>query len=732
MGVNYGVVNNCYSYGAVSGGESKGGVVGYNDTSGVISYCYYDTDENVGVSLVSSEQGNITNSSGKTTAELQSETMLKILNNGAYYYNYDSPDTKACAWHTGPDKYPTFDHSATPTETIDIEFKSEVYYIYTVEGLQAFADLTNGVVNTVAVTKGGIEFSDSKLGSISGELTTSINLDNREWTPICKIAFYTGVFEGNGFEISGLNSDTGLFGYNDSGTIKNVIVSGSVIGSSHSGGVLAYNNGGLVINCCSNVTISGDNSSSSNGGIVGYNNAGSVVNCYNLGAVGGSGTNGGVVGYNSENGKVLNCYNSGAVSGGHTNGGVVGSNNGGTVTNGYFDNIVNSTLNAIGDDTVTTSITVSMTTTAMQHESLVKMLNNGAYDYNDGNLGTKACAWIHISHGYAVLDYDGTPTYTTPDISLVDEVYKINTAVGLNAFGYMVNGAVLNNVVTSGGVNFSTTAKTGIDGELTADIDLSTICSAELNANWSPIGNAYNNYNGEFDGNGYEVKNIYINVAGAKRGLFGWTETAAVIRNVGVSGTIVASNTSGSISYECGGVVAYNQGMIINCYNLANVTCDFNVGGIAGYNCTTGSVINCYNRGNITGSGNNELLEDSTNKNIGGMVGQNQGKVLYGYSDGTVTGDDNVGGVVGYNVGDATISGCYYLEGSTTYCIGSSGYTGNSVAVIDSYYYSSSNKLQELLSEYAATYNGDGDPTYTAHSWKDVEGQPYPIIDYNN
>jgi len=61
-------------------------------------------------------------------------------------------------------------------------------------------------------------------------------LKNASWTPIGNSSTnYSGIFDGNGYEIGGLNVNSednyqGLFGYTKDATIKNLTVSGQVNG----------------------------------------------------------------------------------------------------------------------------------------------------------------------------------------------------------------------------------------------------------------------------------------------------------------------------------------------------------------------------------------------------------------------------------------------------------------------------------------------------------------------
>ncbi len=142
-----------------------------------------------------------------------------------------------------------------------------------------------------------VNTADNLFAGTTVELANDIDLENDAWTPIgtsnvsnnAKNSFQ-GVFDGKGYTISGLNvssakqlSDVGLFGtIYHTGTVKNLTVDGSLqanvspIGELYMGGIVAFNDGGTVQNCASNVTITvADNvnsgSNTSIGGLVGWN-----------------------------------------------------------------------------------------------------------------------------------------------------------------------------------------------------------------------------------------------------------------------------------------------------------------------------------------------------------------------------------------------------------------------------------------------------------------------------
>ena len=148
---------------------------------------------------------------------------------------------------------------------------------------------------------------------------------------------FKGTFDGNGHTItvaiSG-NANQALFAKNAAGgTIKNLIVAGSVSGTSPVAGICAQNYG-TIESCANYATISARGSYS--GGITGQNNSnGSILNCVNYGAVTTTSTNnaGGITGNNQ--GTMTNCYNVGVITGTKA-AGLFNYGNANNVTNCYY------------------------------------------------------------------------------------------------------------------------------------------------------------------------------------------------------------------------------------------------------------------------------------------------------------------------------------------------------------------------------------------------------------
>lgn len=178
----------------------------------------------------------------------------------------------------------------------------------------------------------------------------------------------------------------------------------------------------------------------------------------------------------------------------------------------------------------------------------------------------------------------------------------------------------------------------------------------------TPIGYYRREFTGVFDGNGFSISNIVIDLPDEDDvGLFGCTK-ASVIKNVTLENVnIVGGDSVGSLvgfnkgiisNIDCSGIVnggmevggivgvSYN-GVIKDCNSSADIYVDdWFVGGLCGYNVDT-PIINCHATGDVIGSGYAGEL--------GGLVGSSRWSYIINCSaSGNVTGEKRIGGLVGW------------------------------------------------------------------------------------
>ena len=192
--------------------------------------------------------------------------------------------------------------------------------------------------------------------------------------------------------------------------------------------------------------------------------------------------------------------------------------------------------------------------------------------------------------------------------------------------------------------------------KMTENIDLSTVCSAELGS-FKPIGSEGKEFAGTFDGDGKYIRDIYIKAEDIPRqGLFG--VNSGTIKNLVITtGTIDASHDNTEYT---GGIVAENKGRIEGCVNNIPVKGDGNVGGIAGLSARGAVIVNSYSMAAVTNSGLGEK------GHTGGIAGTNNGSIDSCYNRGIVSCENENSDLCGImGAGTGTAKNCYYLNGTT-------------------------------------------------------------------
>jgi hypothetical protein len=198
----------------------------------------------------------------------------------------------------------------------------------------------------------------------------------------------------------------------------------------------------------------------------------------------------------------------------------------------------------------------------------------------------------------------------------------------------------------------------------TADIVISNMQLWDGGNGFTPIGNQYVNFTGDYNGQGYVIDGLYID-RGTENyvGLFGWTG-AVVIRQVNITnGTVVGASYAGLL-------LGYGDTIdLVDCHVSGIVTVtDANSGGLAGY-ISQGAVDSCSAQGVVSGGDYRAGLL---------IAGTNSTNISGSFAVGNVSGGEYVGGLVGYFY-TGTISNCYargVVEGVESVS-GFTGFTSN-------------------------------------------------------
>ena len=193
---------------------------------------------------------------------------------------------------------------------------------------------------------------------------------------------------------------------------------------------------------------------------------------------------------------------------------------------------------------------------------------------------------------------------------------------------------------------------------------------------WQPIGIAYDGFSGTFNGQGHEIRNLWVNRPDESSvGLFGTFHNGGRIENTGVVDVaVVGSLFVGGLVGGAGTV--YATGTIDNCYSTGSVNGAKWVGGLVGIGI--GDVSNSHSTASVAG----EMYY------AGGLVGlQHEGTISKSYASGDVVGCYSCsGGLVGYisygtireSYATGTVSGQAFVGGLA-------GVVVEYAAVMDSY-----------------------------------------------
>ena len=548
-----------------------------------------------------------------------------------------------------------------------------------VVGQNDFSSIINNSYNTGAVKFRTSAVSLQNLGGVVGANTNSSTVSN---------SYNSGVVEGTNRTRVG-----GVVGYNfSSSTVKNSYNTEDVTGDSYVGGVVGYNGSASIVNNLYNtgaVNGTGPRTGglSTTGGVVGQNDASTITNSYNTGSVSISqGSLGGVVGANG--GTVSNSYNTGRVEGNGSVGGIAGGNGtSSTITNTYNKGYVGGSGYAGGvvgsnSGTVSNSYNVGLVEGAgpaaiLGNNSSLAVVSNCYYGGNcpsslpgikygtdvEGEaeyLGTittdaKTLSWYTTTSNWdssSSWDFesvwnvnpganDGYPylkqiprqePWTT---SLMWTDNGVTRDTDFEGSGTESNPYLISNAEELAGlaynVNFGGNTYSEKYFKQTANIDVSAYW-------WDAIGTSNNNFSGNYDGGGHTVSGVFTQPGSTNdysyQGLFGLVGNGSEENIIKIENIVIEDS--------------YIQG-------------NSHVGGIVGYmsefHGSSVIITNCYNSGNVSG-----------NDNVGGILGD---AVMYSsdvtltncYNTGNVSGNNYVGGILGqWNESsggpDLTITNC--------------------------------------------------------------------------
>ena len=241
------------------------------------------------------------------------------------------------------------------------------------------------------------------------------------------------------------------------------------------------------------------------------------------------------------------------------------------------------------------------------------------------------------------------PSSVVTEISKIEDLIDFKLAVD-GGDNYLGKAAVLRNDLDFNNEDDYRDASDTSYGDLNGNGEVESIKDELTNLDgkgFEPIAESAP-FQGTFNGDGHEIKNIYINSTGISFvGLFGMCNNAQ-ITNLGITGSI-----KGNQNAFVAPILAYNQSgqsKVYNCYSKVNIECTdvLYAFGIAG---SSVAVENCYNEGNISVN-----AVEQANTQICGIGG---GSAVNCYNRGNLTatakGDAKVMGITSVR----TITNCY-------------------------------------------------------------------------
>jgi hypothetical protein len=315
--------------------------------------------------------------------------------------------------------------------------------------------------------------------------TADITLSG-SWTSIgTQTTQFFGVYNGNGFTISGLLindglfSQRGLFGVTNVGSeIKNLGLLGVSITRKDVVGALIGFNRGTVTNCYSTGTVTGENLT---GGLVGRNN-GVVTGSYSTAAVNGFDNTGGLVGQNY--GQILYSYNNSVVKGRQFSGGLVGESSG-TISFCYSGGTLSPILISTyvgGFVGRNSGIITQSYSTANISSKLSGMMGGGFVGENSGQI-SNSYTWGKVELSTALADQTESGGFVaTNNSGTISNSYSIGVVRGTYKGGFSaVNYATITNCFWNTETSLMATSDGGV-GKNT--VEMRTI-DTYLDAGWN-------------------------------------------------------------------------------------------------------------------------------------------------------------------------------------------------------------------------------------------------------
>ena len=636
-----GNVNDCYATGTVSAQENAGGLIGANG-GGIVTNCYAAAT----VSPADYSGGLIGYGDGSYTACFWDNTLNPTLLDTEEDGDVDGVDAKSTVEMMDPNTYLDADWDFIMVTGIDddeiwdicdsnyptLAWQNDGTFCYQGD-YQGEGTEYNPYLITNAEELAMLAITPQKWNSWF-RVTQNIDMSGYDgiegrpqMTPIGTQAIpFTGNFNGLNKTISNLTinmpitDNVGLFGYTDTAEIYDLsLVDTNISGDRYVGALAGYCNNSNITNCQASANVSAGYGDA--GGLTGANIDGNVNNCYATGTVLANGSaGGGLIGVNLNN-NVSNCYAMSNVSAETFAGGLIGNIESGNIYNCYAA----STVTGNG-------------------------LIGGFIGNQEGSPVYTACFW----------DYTLNPElFDSGDNGDVDGVDATSTVDMMDSGTYL-----------DADWDFVNTLSV-FDDQIW---DMCDGSSYPILA-WQVVDGVFC-FPYSFEGIGTESNPFLIanadELASVADNPGDWDAWFLVIADIDMNDYSGLMNVIGTFSVPFSG--NFNGGgHLIS--NFTWVSDAVSYVGLFGYIAPDGEVYD------IRMNGVN--IYDDNSVNIGGIAGANKGFIHDCTVSGQIFGGASVGGIVGLNYNNGTVSDCFASGevGCEDYAVG--GVVGNNTGIIN-------------------------------------------------
>ena len=455
------------------------------------------------------------------------------------------------------------------------------------------------------------------------------------------------------------------------------------------------------------------------------------------------------------------------------------------ITNLTTTNDENIILYAVWEEQISASISTNSSELTVGSE----------FKYDASSLGAGIRSGSISINGVTLKTISNT-TSESGTISIEDIKGKINSLEFLNTYTVSINvtgntgkTASSNIVITNYTVSKeSDVRKLATQVNSGNDMNGKTIyqvCDINLNGNsnnqWTPIGNASNDFRGIYDGGYHKIENIYIDTSSTYQGYFG-KNSGTVKKFIINSGTLKFGDNSGAVvganynrveqvgnnvdvyayasNYSTGGLVGVNSGssaFIIESFNAGNVSGNIvhtwgHICGIAGTSQENANIHYTYNKGDVIATSTEQnvraagisdgspssyiscyntgaisITAEQTFPVAGGLTGQlHSGTMRNSFNTGTTTIKTSLAstkrnaGLSGYY--GATYTNCYWLKNASIVGVCRSSendeYKSSEIIAVDTENEMKSKALSILGTEYYEADSNNKNNGYPVLKWQ--------------